>query len=223
MIIHSLWYADGGLKIHPKWQIGVCFSKKSINIHYSLCVLAVCLTDYLLCLRHFTGEVSSRWAYIRGQHLCHLPHNRSSVGPECTAHSILAHLPNRVSLCSGAPGPQFPIQPQQQCQQLWRGRWRTHIRPPEPWACAHICPSPADEMHWRYPSHQSPWRRGGEGGPRHSSQASLSLQTLPKRVHQPRGPEDAHPLTHSALCVHHLWKGFLQAMAAARPHPHAHR
>lgn len=176
-------------------------------------------------LRHFTGEVSFCWAHIRGQHLhCHLLHSRPGVGPECPAHPLPAHLPNRALCHPRPPGPQLPVQPQQQRQQLWRGGWRTQLGPPQPRTRAHVRPSPADEMHRCHASHQSPGGGGGEGGAGHSrQQASLPLQALPQRVHQPRGTEDAHPLTHPALRVHHLRKGFLQAMAAARPHPHTHR
>lgn len=87
--------------------------------YYILCVLWYCIwTNPLFCLRHFTGEVSSCWALIRGQHLhCHLLHNRPGVGPKCPPCPLPAHLPYRALCHPRTPGPQLPVQPQQQCQQ----------------------------------------------------------------------------------------------------------
>lgn len=86
---------------------------------YVYCLIVFEPTLFLfLFLRHFTGEVSSCWALIRGQHLyCHLLHNRPSVGPKCPACPLPAHLPNRALCHPRTPGPQLPVQPQQQCQQ----------------------------------------------------------------------------------------------------------
>lgn len=147
--------------------------------------------------------------------------------PGCSGLSPLADGPG-VSFILPA-GPQ-KLSVQQQQQRRRRGR-RTLLRPPEPRHHPARLPLPALQQQLRQPlgtvqPPAVPLPPGTARVPparRSLNTAGLSLQTLPQGVHQPGGPEDAHPLTHPPLRVPHLRQGLLQAVAAPRTHPHTHR
>ena len=191
----------------------------------------------LLCVASFCPrKFSTSWASNAGQQLCPdlLPHHpvlQQRGQPAGT--SVPDHPRVPVPLTAGPPGPQqlSLLLQQQQQQQQWRGgrgRW-THLRSPQ--SRCHPARLPLYALQQQLlqsvsvdPPPALPLRSAAAVGACWSLHApGLPLQTLPEGVHQPGSPEDAHPLTHSSLCVPHLRQGLLQALAAQRTHSHAHR